>query len=85
MKHHEASQSVSSYLSLVCTQEDQDWGFVAMVLDRLFLWIFTIASIVGTFAILCEAPALYDDTKPIDMELSSVAKQQFLRDIQNSD
>jgi len=60
------------------TQEDQDWGFVAMVLDRLFLWIFTIASIVGTFTILCEAPALYDDTKAIDMEYSSVAQQQFL-------
>ncbi|XP_066584899.1 acetylcholine receptor subunit alpha-L1 isoform X2 [Prorops nasuta] len=58
--------------------EDQDWGFVAMVLDRLFLWIFTIASIVGTFTILCEAPALYDDTKPIDTEYSSVAQQQFL-------
>ncbi|XP_034935098.1 acetylcholine receptor subunit alpha-like 2 [Chelonus insularis] len=57
--------------------EDQDWGFVAMVLDRLFLWIFTIASIVGTFAILCEAPALYDDTKPIDMQLSAIAQQQF--------
>jgi nicotinic acetylcholine receptor len=56
-----------------------------MVLDRLFLWIFTIASIVGTFAILCEAPALYDDTKPIDMELSSVAKQQFLRELQNTE
>lgn len=48
-----------------------------MVLDRLFLWIFTIASIVGTFAILCEAPALYDDTKPIDMELSSVARRHY--------
>ncbi|XP_023245889.1 acetylcholine receptor subunit alpha-L1 isoform X2 [Copidosoma floridanum] len=57
--------------------EDQDWGFVAMVLDRLFLWIFAIASLVGTFLILCEAPALYDDTKPIDMELSTVAKQMF--------
>ncbi|KAF5271841.1 hypothetical protein FQA39_LY07981 [Lamprigera yunnana] len=61
--------------------EDQDWGFVAMVLDRLFLWIFIIASMAGTFAILCEAPALYDDTKPIDMELSSVAQQQFLPDL----
>ncbi|XP_046399879.1 acetylcholine receptor subunit alpha-L1 [Ischnura elegans] len=61
--------------------EDQDWGFVAMVLDRLFLWIFMIASIVGTFAILCEAPALYDTTRPIDMELSSVAQQQFLPDL----
>ncbi|XP_065156157.1 acetylcholine receptor subunit alpha-like 2 isoform X2 [Atheta coriaria] len=58
--------------------EDQDWGFVAMVLDRLFLWMFIIASLVGTFAILGEAPSLYDDTKPIDTELSSVAQQQFL-------
>jgi nicotinic acetylcholine receptor len=39
-------------------QEDADWGFVALVLDRLFLWLFTIASLFGTFAILCEAPAL---------------------------
>nr|XP_018912441.1 PREDICTED: acetylcholine receptor subunit alpha-L1 isoform X1 [Bemisia tabaci]XP_018912442.1 PREDICTED: acetylcholine receptor subunit alpha-L1 isoform X2 [Bemisia tabaci] len=61
--------------------EDQDWGFVAMVLDRLFLWIFSITSIVGTFVILCEAPALYDDTKPIDLQLSSVAQQQFLPDV----
>ncbi|XP_055389275.1 acetylcholine receptor subunit alpha-like 2 [Condylostylus longicornis] len=57
--------------------EDQDWGFVAMVLDRLFLWLFTIASIVGTFAILCEAPSLYDDTKPIDVELSVIAQQIY--------
>lgn len=64
--------------SVMSLQEDQDWGFVAMVLDRLFLWMFTIASIAGTFTILCEAPALYDDTKPIDMEYSSVAQQQFL-------
>ncbi|XP_060527785.1 acetylcholine receptor subunit alpha-L1 [Cylas formicarius] len=61
--------------------EDQDWGFVAMVLDRLFLWIFIITSLVGTVSILCEAPSLYDDTKPIDMELSSVAQQQFLPDL----
>ncbi|XP_030755494.1 LOW QUALITY PROTEIN: acetylcholine receptor subunit alpha-like 2 [Sitophilus oryzae] len=62
--------------------EDQDWGFVAMVLDRLFLWIFLITSLVGTISILCEAPSLYDDTKPIDMELSSVAQQQFLPDLE---
>ncbi|XP_076621694.1 nicotinic acetylcholine receptor alpha2 isoform X2 [Colletes latitarsis] len=65
--------------------EDQDWGFVAMVLDRLFLWIFSIASIVGTLTILGEAPALYDDTKPIDMEYSSVAQQQFLPHERNAD
>lgn len=65
-------------------QEDQDWGFVAMVLDRLFLCIFTIASIVGTFAILCEAPALYDDTKPIDIDLSLIVRNQYLPDVDNS-
>ncbi|XP_018334508.1 acetylcholine receptor subunit alpha-like 2 [Agrilus planipennis] len=65
--------------------EDQDWGFVAMVLDRLFLWIFIIASIAGTFAILCEAPALYDDSKPIDMEISLVAQQQYLPDFELSE
>ncbi|KAJ8688545.1 hypothetical protein QAD02_024340 [Eretmocerus hayati] len=58
--------------------EDQDWGFVAMVLDRLFLWVFAIASLLGTILILCEAPSLYDDTKPIDMELSSVARQMLM-------
>lgn len=58
-------------------QEDQDWGFVAMVLDRLFLWLFASASVFGTFAILCEAPSLYDDTKPIDAELSVIAKQIY--------
>ncbi|KAI9580262.1 acetylcholine receptor subunit alpha-like 2 isoform X1 [Glossina fuscipes] len=57
--------------------EDQDWGFVAMVLDRLFLWIFMIASLVGTFMILCEAPSLYDDTKPIDVEYSVIARQIY--------
>ncbi|XP_023308454.2 acetylcholine receptor subunit alpha-like 2 [Lucilia cuprina] len=57
--------------------EDQDWGFVAMVLDRLFLWIFAIASLVGTFMILGEAPSLYDDTKPIDVELSVIAQQIY--------
>ena len=57
------------------TQEDKDWGFIAMVLDRLFLWMFTIASVVGSFVILLTAPALYDDTRPIDMQLSLVAKK----------
>lgn len=58
-------------------QEDQDWGFVAMVMDRLFLWLFMIASLVGTFVILGEAPSLYDDTKAIDVQLSDVAKQIY--------
>lgn len=49
---------ISFFAFIFRLQEDQDWGFVAMVLDRLFLWIFTTVSLFGTFSILCEAPAL---------------------------
>ena len=52
-------QNVFFFSLFLSFQEDQDWGFVAMVLDRLFLWLFTTASLFGTFSILCEAPALW--------------------------
>ncbi|KAK4011876.1 acetylcholine receptor subunit beta-like 2 [Daphnia magna] len=44
----------------------EDWKFVAMVLDRFFLWIFIVACFVGTAAIIFEAPSLYDETIPLD-------------------
>jgi len=62
-------------------QEDQDWGFVAMVLDRLFLWVFNIASAAGIVLILFEAPALYDNTEPIDIRISEVYRKQFLPEV----
>lgn len=37
-----------------------------MVLDRLFLWIFTLAVVAGTAGIILQAPTLYDDRMPID-------------------
>lgn len=37
-----------------------------MVLDRLFLWIFTLAVLAGTAGIILQAPTLYDDRIPID-------------------
>ena len=33
-----------------------DWKFASMVIDRLCLWMFTIFTIVSTFAILFSAP-----------------------------
>lgn len=44
-----------------------------MVLDRLFLWIFTLAVVVGTAGIILQAPTLYDDRIPIDVRLSEIA------------
>lgn len=52
-----------------------------MVLDRLFLWVFTLASVLGTILILCEAPALYDETQPIDVEISRVYRSQYLPEL----
>lgn len=46
----------------------EDWKYVAMVLDRLFLWIFTTACFVGTFGIILQAPTLYDDRIPLPNE-----------------
>jgi len=50
----------------------EDWKYVAQVLDRLFLWIFTIAVLVGTAGIIFQAPTLYDDREPIDYQLSEI-------------
>ncbi|XP_063595564.1 acetylcholine receptor subunit beta-like 2, partial [Penaeus indicus] len=50
----------------------QDWKYVAMVLDRLFLWVFTIACVVGTCGIIFQAPSLYDTRSPIDQMYSEI-------------
>ncbi|KAH1012776.1 hypothetical protein HUJ05_011872 [Dendroctonus ponderosae] len=54
-------------------QVKEDWKYVAMVLDRLFLWIFTLAVLVGTAGIILQAPSLYDDRTPIDKKFSEFA------------
>lgn len=53
-----------------CIQVKEDWKYVAMVLDRLFLWIFTLAVFAGTAGIILQAPTLYDDRIPIDKKFS---------------
>ncbi|XP_023240043.1 acetylcholine receptor subunit alpha-like 1 [Centruroides sculpturatus] len=48
-----------------------DWQFVAMVLDRLFLWIFSVACLVGSAGIILQAPAFFEDKQqPIDVIFS---------------
>ncbi|CAG0894178.1 unnamed protein product [Darwinula stevensoni] len=52
----------------------EEWKYVAMVLDRLFLWVFTIACVVGTCGIILMAPSLYDTRAPIDTQLSDIGR-----------
>lgn len=60
----------------VFSQIEDDWRYVAMVLDRLFLWIFMVACVLGTCGIIFRAPSLYDTTLPIDIQLSKVAQRR---------
>eukprot|EP00094_Tigriopus_californicus_P003577 TCALIF_03440-PA protein Name:"Similar to nAChRbeta2 Acetylcholine receptor subunit beta-like 2 (Drosophila melanogaster)" AED:0.68 eAED:0.68 QI:0/0/0/0.5/1/1/2/0/100 len=52
----------------------EDWKFIAMVLDRLFLWLFTLACVAGTGGIILRAPSLYDMRTAIDTEQSTISK-----------
>jgi len=56
------------------TEVIEDWKYIAMVLDRLFLWLFTLACIMGTGGIILRAPSLYDMREPIDAKLSEIPK-----------
>ncbi|CAD7077041.1 unnamed protein product [Hermetia illucens] len=61
------------------TKVKEDWKYVAMVLDRLFLWIFTLAVLAGTAGIILQAPTLYDDRIPIDKKFSEFATTTVVR------
>ncbi|XP_073978200.1 nicotinic acetylcholine receptor beta2 isoform X2 [Rhodnius prolixus] len=50
----------------------EDWKYISMVLDRFFLWVFSIACLGGTFGIIFQAPSLYDQRIPIDQRLSEI-------------
>jgi len=57
-------------------QEDQDWGIVAMVLDRLFLWVFGICALGGSLMILSDSPYIYEEFQPIDVKFSKIAEEE---------
>lgn len=44
---------------------EAEWEYVAKVIDRLFLWIFTITTVAGSAYLILYAPALYDTSEPL--------------------
>nr|XP_020479176.1 acetylcholine receptor subunit beta [Monopterus albus] len=55
----EALQSEKDYEAL-----KEDWQYVAMVVDRMFLWLFVIITTVGTLAIFVDASFNHTPTDP---------------------
>lgn len=49
-----------------------------MVLDRLFLLIFTLACTGGTLGIIFQAPSLYDTREPVDQQLSGITLRNYV-------
>ena len=64
------NQSLLSFLSfnllplLSSPQLKEDWQYVAMVVDRMFLWIFVVFTTVGTLAIFIDASFHFTPTNP---------------------
>uniref|UniRef100_A0AC34QZ84 Acetylcholine receptor subunit alpha-type unc-38 n=1 Tax=Panagrolaimus sp. JU765 TaxID=591449 RepID=A0AC34QZ84_9BILA len=58
---------------------DEDWKYVAMVFDRLFLIIFSFACFVTTLWILLQAPTLFDDREAIDLQYRPTNLTQILQ------
>ncbi|KAM4611909.1 acetylcholine receptor subunit beta [Polymixia lowei] len=55
----EALQAEKDYEAL-----KEDWQYVAMVVDRMFLWIFVVFTTVGTLAIFADASFNHTPTDP---------------------
>uniref|UniRef100_A0A915ICI3 Uncharacterized protein n=1 Tax=Romanomermis culicivorax TaxID=13658 RepID=A0A915ICI3_ROMCU len=46
-------------------KDSDDWSYVAYVIDRLFLILFTLINIVGTLVIVMKAPIVLDGRNPL--------------------
>lgn len=52
------------FLLLLSSQVIEDWKYVAMVVDRMFLWIFVIVCVVGTLGLFLQ-PVFQNQTVPV--------------------
>lgn len=64
MSYFPSSTPLCSLLSIRPPQLKEDWQYVAMVVDRMFLWIFVIFTTVGTLAIFANASFNHTPTDP---------------------
>ncbi|CAJ0592986.1 unnamed protein product [Cylicocyclus nassatus] len=65
-----AVESVAYIADHLKNEEDdkqviEDWKYISVVMDRVFLLLFTCACALGTILIIARAPSIYDTTPPL--------------------
>ncbi|VDK51252.1 unnamed protein product [Cylicostephanus goldi] len=65
-----AVESVAYIADHLKNEEDdkqviEDWKYISVVMDRVFLILFTCACALGTILIIARAPSIYDTTPPL--------------------
>lgn len=48
-------------LAVILLQVQDDWKYVAMVIDRIFLWVFVLVCILGTAGLFLQPLLLGED------------------------
>ncbi|ELU04362.1 hypothetical protein CAPTEDRAFT_152525 [Capitella teleta] len=64
MKQEDVSNRVSHPIK-------EDWKYIALVIDRLFLWIYSCVGVFGTLGIICSAQAIFDPKAPLEFNSTS--------------
>lgn len=53
--------SRETVLAVILSQVQDDWKYVAMVIDRIFLWVFVLVCILGTAGLFLQPLLLGED------------------------
>lgn len=59
--HPNKRDNIVNILTVFLLQVQDDWKYVAMVIDRIFLWVFVLACILGTAGLFLQPLLLAED------------------------
>uniref|UniRef100_A0A5K3FYW4 Neur_chan_memb domain-containing protein n=2 Tax=Mesocestoides corti TaxID=53468 RepID=A0A5K3FYW4_MESCO len=63
----EGSRFIEQRLNVTKTENDirEEWKFVAVVVDRLSFWLFSLLGLICTFSIIFRSPTFLDTSEPL--------------------
>lgn len=61
MKLQQFHHATDNDFAVILSQVQDDWKYVAMVVDRIFLWVFVLVCILGTAGLFLQPLLLVED------------------------